>query len=96
MIADEIGAVCINTGMKNTGSNFYHELESRGLVVSLRDYSSYYLGMAENYACLRGERGPSARGLINLFQRLWEEHRYLLALRVARHLLFAPPEGGAS
>ncbi|MBA4794669.1 MAG: hypothetical protein H2041_13475 [Phenylobacterium sp.] len=54
----------------------------RGLTSSLRDYSSYYLGMAENYACLRGERGPSERALIHLFRRLCEERRYLLAAKV--------------
>lgn len=74
--------------MKITGFDFYHHLSRRGLTTSQRDYSAYYLGMAENYACLRGERGPSARGLINLFQRLWDERRYLLAARVAVAILW--------
>ena len=55
----------------------------------LRDYSSYYLGMAENYACLRGDRGPSERALIHLFRRLWEERHYLLATRVAWLILWS-------
>lgn len=80
--------------MMNTGSDFYPLLAQRGLTTSQRDYSSYYLGMAENYACLRGDRGPSARALINLFQRLWEERRYLLALRVARSLLWGGDAAG--
>jgi hypothetical protein len=74
--------------MQNTGFDFYRHLSRRGLTSSLRDYSAYYLGMAENYACLRGERGPSERALINLFRRLWEEHRYLLAVRVAVVILW--------
>lgn len=80
--------VGINTDMMNAGIAFYTTLAERGLTTSLRDYSSYYLGMAENYACLRGDRGPSERALINLFRRLWEERRYLLAARVARAILW--------
>jgi hypothetical protein len=74
--------------MTNTDLNFYRPLAARGYTTSLRDYSSYYLGMAENYACLRGERGPSERALINLFRRLWEERRFILAFRVAKAILF--------
>lgn len=74
--------------MTNAGINFYPLLARRGLTPSLRDYSSYYLGMAENYACLRGDRGPSERALINLFRRLWEERHYLLAVRVASAILW--------
>ena len=64
------------------------ELTRRNLTWSLRDYSSHYLGMAPNYACLRGDRGPSERALINLFRRLWEERHYILAARVAWTILF--------
>ena len=74
--------------MTNAGIDFYHQLARRRLTHSLRDYSSYYLGMAENYACLRGDRGPSERALFNLFRRLWEERRYFMALRVARAVLW--------
>jgi len=74
--------------MTNAAIDFYRQLACRGLTSSQRDYSSYYLGMAENYACLRGERGPSERALINLFRRLWEERHYLLAVRVAREILW--------
>lgn len=74
--------------MTNAGIDFYHQLARRGLTSSQRDYSSYYLGMAENYACLRGDRGPSERALINLFRRLWEERHYLLAVRVGCAVLW--------
>lgn len=74
--------------MNNVGIDFYPILAKRGLTTSQRDFSSYYLGMAENYACLRGERGPSERALINLFRRLWEERRYWLAFTVARAILW--------
>jgi hypothetical protein len=83
--------------MTNAGIDFYRELERRKLTWSLRDYSSYYLGMAENYACLRGRRGPSERAMINLFRRLWEERHILLAARVACAILWGQerPEGVA-
>jgi len=74
--------------MQNTGFDFYRHLSRRGLTTSKRDYSAYYLGMAENYICLRGERGPSERALINLFRRLWEERRFWLAAKVAWVILF--------
>lgn len=79
--------------MMNADYDFYRCLARRGLTNSLRDYSSHYLGMAENYACLRGDRGPSERALLHLFRRLWEERRILLALRVAHALLFRPTRG---
>jgi len=80
--------------MTNTGITLYHQLARRNLTTSLRDYSSRYLGMAENYACLRGARGPSDRALINLFRRLWTERRLLLAMRVARLILWGDPGRG--
>ena len=79
--------------MVNTDLDLYRELERRGLTTSQRDYSSYYLGMSENYACLRGDRAPSERAMIHLFRRLWEDRHVFLALRVAHHLLFAAPTG---
>lgn len=74
--------------MTNAGIDFYHQLARRNLTTSLRSYSSRYLGMAENYACLRGDRGPSERALINMFRRLWAERHYLLAARVAWAILW--------
>ena len=74
--------------MKITGRDLYHWLARRNLSPSLRDFSSYYLGMAENYACLRSDRPPSERALIHLFRVLWEEGHYLLAVRVAWAILW--------
>lgn len=71
-----------------TDQNIYHQLASRGLTTSQRDYSSYYLGMSANYACLRGDRAPSERAMINLFRRLWAERHYILAARVAWLILW--------
>jgi len=78
----------INTGTMRTDHDIYYQLARRGLTKSQRDYSSYYLGMAENYACLRGDRGPSERALVNLFRRLWGERHYILAAKVAWLILW--------
>ena len=72
----------------NAGLDLYHLLRAKGLSHSLRHYSREWLGSAENYACLRGERAPSERALVHLFQRLWSEGRLLLAARVARLILW--------
>ena len=80
--------------MTNAGIDFYHQLARRSLTTSLRDYSSRYLGMAENYACLRGDRVPSERAMINLFRRLWKERHYILAGRVAWAILWGERHGG--
>ena len=74
--------------MKNAGMILYQELSRRRLTSSLRDFSAHYLGMAENYACLRLERGLSERALLNLFRRLWEERHYLLAVKVGWLILW--------
>jgi len=68
--------------------DIYHVLTRRKLTWSLRDYSSRYLGMAPNYACLRGSQGPSERALIHMFKQLWSERHYWLAFRVARIILW--------
>ena len=73
--------------MTNTNLDFYSIIAKRGLTTSQRDFSSYYLSMAPNYMCLRGDRGPSERALINLFRRLLDERRYFLAVRVAWAIL---------
>jgi hypothetical protein len=80
----------------NIDRNIYHELLRKGLTTSQREFSRYYLGMAENYACLRGVRGPSERALINLFRRLWSERHYLLAARVGKIILWGPANEIAS
>jgi hypothetical protein len=77
----------------NAGMDFYHKLAGRGLCRSLRAYRRDYLGKAENYACIRGERGPSTTALVNLFRALWTERRFILAARVARAILWGDPHG---
>ena len=68
--------------------DIYHELVRKGLTSSLRDYSSYYLGRAENYACIRGDRSPSEQSLIFLFRRLWSEGHLMLAAMVGWFILW--------
>lgn len=66
----------------------YHHFRQRGLTRSHRHFSSHWLGSAENYMALRGERGPSANTLIGLFQRLWGEGRLILAIKVGWTILW--------
>jgi len=68
--------------------SIYHLFHKRGLTRSHRHFSHHWLGSAENYMALRGERGPSANTLIGLFQRLWREGRLLLAIRVGWTILW--------
>ena len=72
------------------GRSIYHLFETRGLTRSRRQFSSQWLGSAENYLALRGERGPSANVLIGLFQKLWAQGRLLLAVRVGWLILWMP------
>ena len=75
--------------MENADIELYRSLARAGLASSLRKFSAHYLGMAENAACLSLQRGGfSQRALTNLFRRLWEERRYLLAIKVARVILW--------
>lgn len=72
--------------------NIYHLFQRRGLTDSHRHFSRVWLGCAENYMCLRADRGPSADVLINLFQTLVREGRFMLATRVAWTVLWMTPE----
>ena len=72
--------------------NIYHHFFERGLTDSHRHFSSAWLGRAENYLCLRAGRGPSADALVELFQTLVREGRFMLALRVAWAVLWLKPE----
>lgn len=72
--------------------DIYHHFHERGLTDSHRHFSSAWLGRAENYLCLRGGRGPSSDALIDLFQTLWRECRFLLALRVGWAVLWLEKE----
>jgi hypothetical protein len=80
--------------MTNAGIPYYPLLARHNLTNSLRDYSGHYLGMAENYACVRGNRGPSERALINLFRCLWKERHFILATRVAWAILWGDRTDG--
>ncbi len=71
----------------NTDLNIYHELERRNLTHSRRHASRELFGGADNYLCIRGDRGPSERALIHLFQKVWRQHP-LLALRLAKRILW--------
>ena len=75
-----------------TDISIYHHFRERRLTRSHRHFSSHWLGAAENYLALRGERGPSANALIGLFQRLWRQGRLLLAVRVGWTILWMPAE----
>ncbi|ASE40936.1 DUF6626 family protein [Brevundimonas vesicularis] len=70
--------------------DIYHHFERLGLTDSHRHFSSAWLGKAENYLALRGKRGPSSDALIELFQTLVREGRFMLALRVAWAVLWLP------
>ena len=78
--------------MTHADSSLYRQFHRRGLAISQRQFSSHWLGTAENYLCLRGERGPSAAVLIRLFQRLWREGRLLLAVQVGWSILWMTEE----
>ena len=72
--------------------DIYHLFHERGLTDSHRHFSSAWLNRAENYLCLRADRGPSADALVELFQTLVREGRIVLALRVAWAVLWLNPE----
>lgn len=72
--------------------DIYHHFKRLGLTDSQRHFSSAWLGRAENYLCLRGERGPSANALVELFQTLVREGRLMLAARVAWAVLGLPED----
>lgn len=72
--------------------DIYQHFLARGLTNSQRHFSSAWLGRAENYLCLRADRGPSADALVELFQTLLREGRLMLAARVAWSILWLKPE----
>lgn len=72
--------------------DIYHHFQRLGLTDSRRHFSSAWLGRAENYLCLRADRGPSADALIELFQTLVREGRLMLAARVGWAALWLPKE----
>ena len=81
----------INNSMTNHADiSIYRLFLKRGLTRSRRHFSTEHLGAAPNYLVLRGERGPSAKALIGLFQKLWRQGRLLLAIRVGWTILWMP------
>lgn len=82
----------INISMTDhADSSLYHLFERRGLTHSRRHFSAKWLGAAPNYMALRGGRPPSTDVLVALFQKLWGQGRFLLAVKVGWTLLW-PPE----
>lgn len=82
----------INIGMTKADSSIYNLFHRRRLTTSRRHFSTYWLAAADNYLCLRGERGPSADVLVGLFQRLWREGRLMLAIQVGWSILWMTQE----
>lgn len=81
----------INTSMTNHADiSLYHLFKRRGLTRSHRHFSTAWLGVAPNYMALRGSRPPSADVLVGLFQKLWREGRFLLAVKVSWTILWMP------
>lgn len=70
----------------------YQHFYKRGLTDSHRHFSSAWLNRAENYLCLRSGRDPSADALVELFQTLWRERQFALAVRVGWAVLWLAPE----
>jgi hypothetical protein len=66
----------------------YKILLKRGLTTSQRDFSTYWLGKSPSYYSTTG--GQSDGALLAVFRKLFEERRWLLALRVARMVMFGP------
>lgn len=63
-------------------------LRARGLTQSYRHFSTFWLGGAPNYACLRGDRLPSDAAMVRLIRLLIDHRRYFLAACVLRMLLW--------
>lgn len=66
--------------------DIYQTLLKRGLTHSQRDFSTYYAGKSPSYFATTQVLSEAAK--LAVFQRLVEEKHWLLALRVARSLLF--------
>lgn len=67
-------------------NDIYETLRKRGLTTSQRDFSTYYAGKSPSY--LATTNGLSDGAMIAVFRRLIEEGRWLIAIRVARMVLF--------
>lgn len=69
-------------------TNIYETLLKRGLTTSQRDFSTYWAGKSPSY--LATTNALSEGAMIAVFRKLVDEGRWLLALRVARMVLFGP------
>ena len=69
----------------------YELLLKRRLTTSQRDFSTYWLGKSPSYFATTG---GSDGAMIAVFRKLFEEGRWLLALRVARMVMFGPSTKG--
>lgn len=69
-------------------NDLYETLRKRGLTTSQRDFSTRYAGKSPSY--LATMNTPSVEVAICVFRKLVTERRWLLALRVARMVLFGP------
>ena len=74
--------------------DLFEALKKRGLVTSQRDFSKRYAGKSASY--LSTTHSLSAAALVSVFRKLVEEGRWLLALRVARMVLFGRRQGEVS
>lgn len=66
--------------------DIYQTLLKRGLTTSQRDFSTYYAGKSPSYLATTGTLSEAA--MLAVFDRLVEERRWLLAMRVAHTVLF--------
>lgn len=68
--------------------DLYDLMARRGLTHSRRHYSTEWLGLAPNYACLRGDRPPSDSAMLHLARKLLSKRRFILAAHVLQMLLW--------
>lgn len=69
-------------------NDIYETLKRRGLTTSQRDFSQRWAGKSPSYLATMST--PSERVMITVLRKLVAERRWLLALRVARMVLFGP------
>ncbi|OHB29775.1 MAG: hypothetical protein A2790_07715 [Phenylobacterium sp. RIFCSPHIGHO2_01_FULL_69_31] len=69
-------------------NDLYSTFKKLGLTASERDFSRRWAGRSASY--LATTKTLSDGAMITVFRRLIEERRWLLALRVARMVLFGP------
>ena len=74
--------------MTMTGIQAYQELARLKLSWSYRDASRFILKMNPSYLAQRGHLPLSHRAAIHLFRYLMHEHRYILAAKVGRAILW--------